>query len=123
MVSNFFSDYVVSKYPIKFSMSSIKSLSLFFLFFFFFVCVGLWLINEIFGKTKFELLPVKLFEAILDRLDDESDLRPIKKADSEPLYDQDEAEEHIFTNPVKRERMERDWTQNDWRLIFFKGYQ
>jgi len=65
------------------------------------------------GKTKFVVLPVKLFEAILDRLDDESDLRSIKEATKEPLYNQDEAEEYIFMNPVKRERLERGWTQKD----------
>jgi transcriptional regulator with XRE-family HTH domain len=29
------------------------------------------------------------------------------------LYDQKEAEEYIFMNPVKRERLERGWTQRD----------
>jgi ribosome-binding protein aMBF1 (putative translation factor) len=65
------------------------------------------------GKTKFVVLPVKLFKAILDRLDDESDLRSISESYKEPLYDQDEAEEYIFMNPVKRERLERGWTQKD----------
>ena len=32
------------------------------------------------GKTKFVVLPVKLFEAILDRIEDESDLRVIREA-------------------------------------------
>ena len=63
------------------------------------------------GKTKFVVLPVKLFEAMLDRLEDESDLRSIREAYKEPLYDQDDAEEYIFMNPVKRERLERGWTQ------------
>ncbi len=65
------------------------------------------------GKTKFVVLPVKLFKAILDRLDDESDLRSISESYKEPLYDQDKAEEYIFMNPVKRERLERGWTQKD----------
>jgi len=65
------------------------------------------------GKTKFVVLPVKLFEAILDRLEDESDLRVIREARKDPLYEQEEAEEYIFMNPVKRERLERGWTQKD----------
>ena len=65
------------------------------------------------GKTKFVVLPVKLFEAILDRLEDESDLRVITEARKDPLYEQEEAEEYIFMNPVKRERLERGWTQKD----------
>ena len=65
------------------------------------------------GKTKFVALPVKLFETILDRLEDESDLRVIREAVKDPLYEQEEAEEYIFMNPVKRERLERGWTQKD----------
>ncbi len=65
------------------------------------------------GKTKFVVLPVKLFEAILDRLEDEFDLRVIREARKDPLYEQEEAEEYIFMNPVKRERLERGWTQKD----------
>ena len=65
------------------------------------------------GKTKFVVLPVKLFETILDRLEDESDLRAIRGAMKDPLYEQEEAEEYIFMNPVKRERLERGWTQKD----------
>ena len=65
------------------------------------------------GKVKFVVLPVELFESLLDRLEDESDLRSIKKAREEPLYTQEEAEEYIFMNPVKRERLERGWTQTD----------
>ena len=60
------------------------------------------------GKVKFVVLPIKSFQAILDRIEDESDLRDIREARSEPLYDQNEAEEYIFMNPVKRERLERD---------------
>ena len=63
------------------------------------------------GRTKFVVLPVKLFEAILDRLEDESDLRVIREARKDPLYEQEEAEEYIFMNPVRRERIEKGWTQ------------
>ena len=59
------------------------------------------------GKVKFVVLPVELFETLLDRLEDESDIRAIREAEKEPLYDQEEAEEYIFLNPVKRERLER----------------
>jgi len=65
------------------------------------------------GKVKFVVLPVKLFEAILDRMEDESDLHDIREATSEPLYEQSEAETYIFMNPVKRERLEKGWTQED----------
>lgn len=65
------------------------------------------------GKVKFVVLPVELFENILDRLEDESDLQAIREAKKEPLYDQKEAEEYIFLNPVKRERLDRGWTQKD----------
>ena len=65
------------------------------------------------GKVKFVVLPVELFESLLDRLEDDSDLRSLKEAKHEPLYDQKEAEEYIFMNPVKRERLERGWTQSD----------
>ena len=65
------------------------------------------------GKVKFIVLPVKLFETILDRLEDESDLRAIREAKKEPLYEQEEAEEYIFMNPVKRERLDRGWSQKD----------
>ena len=65
------------------------------------------------GKVKFVVLPVKSFQAILDLVEDESDLRDIREAVSEPLYDQKEAENYIFMNPVKRERLERGWTQKE----------
>jgi len=63
------------------------------------------------GQVKFVVLPVNTFQAILDRMENESDLRDIREARSEPLYDQNEAENYIFMNPVKRERIERGWTQ------------
>jgi ribosome-binding protein aMBF1 (putative translation factor) len=65
------------------------------------------------GKVKFVVLPIKLFETLLDRLEDESDIRAIRDAEQEPLYDQKEAEEYIFMNSVKRERLDRGWTQRD----------
>jgi len=40
-------------------------------------------------------------------LEDQSDLWGIREAKSEPLYDQEEAEDFIFMNSVKRERLER----------------
>ena len=65
------------------------------------------------GKVKFVVLPLKDFESLMDRLEDESDLRSVRNAQEEPLYDQKEAEEYIFMNPVKRERLDRGWTQQD----------
>jgi ribosome-binding protein aMBF1 (putative translation factor) len=65
------------------------------------------------GKVKFVVLPVELFKRLLDRLEDESDIRAIRDAEQETLYDQKEAEEYIFMNPVKRERLDRGWTQKD----------
>jgi len=59
------------------------------------------------------VLPVKSFLAILDRIEDESDLRDIREAKSEPLYNQSETEDYIFMNPVKRERLEKGWTQEE----------
>jgi ribosome-binding protein aMBF1 (putative translation factor) len=65
------------------------------------------------GKVKFVVLPLKSFHALLERLEDESDLRDIRDAKDELLYDQKEAEDYIFMNPVKRERIERGWTQQE----------
>ena len=65
------------------------------------------------GKAKFVVLPIDEFQAILDRLEDASDLRDIREAKEEPLYDQEEAENYIFMNPVKRERLENGWTQKE----------
>ncbi len=65
------------------------------------------------GKIKFVVLPVKSFQTILGLIEDDSDLRDIREARSEPLYDQKEAENYIFMNPVKRERLERGWTQEE----------
>ena len=68
------------------------------------------------GEVKFVVLPIKLFQALLDSLEDESDVLAIREAQSEPLYDQEEAESYIFMNPVKRERLDRGWTQEDLAL-------
>ncbi len=38
---------------------------------------------------------------------------PQNEAKDEPLYDQEEAEAYIFMNPVKRERIEKGWTQQE----------
>ena len=65
------------------------------------------------GKIQFIVLPVETFYALLERLEDESDLRDIKEAKNEPLYIQEEAEQYIFMNPVKRERLEKGWTQKE----------
>ena len=65
------------------------------------------------GRVKFVVLPIKSFQALLDRLEDDDDLRAIHEAKSDPLYAQEEAEDYIFTNPVKRERLEKGWTQQD----------
>jgi ribosome-binding protein aMBF1 (putative translation factor) len=65
------------------------------------------------GKAKFVVLSVKSFKALLERLEDESDLRDIRDATADPLYDQEEAEDYIFMNPVKRERLEKGWTQKE----------
>ena len=65
------------------------------------------------GEVKFVVLPIKLFQSLLDRLEDESDLQAIREAKSEPLYVQEEAENYIFMNPVKRERLDRGWTQEE----------
>jgi ribosome-binding protein aMBF1 (putative translation factor) len=66
------------------------------------------------GEVKFVVLPIDLFNSILERLEDQSDLRDIREARHEPLYIQEEAEEYIFMNPVKRERLERGWTQQEF---------
>ncbi len=65
------------------------------------------------GKVKFVVLPVEDFAKIMECLTDESDLRDIHEAASESLYPQDEAEAYIFMNPVKRERLDKGWTQEE----------
>ena len=65
------------------------------------------------GKTKFVVLPVRVFETLIESLEDQNDLRALREAEKEPLYDQEEAEDYIFMNPVKRERLERGWTQQE----------
>lgn len=63
------------------------------------------------GKIKFVVLPVEEFNRLLEKLDD--DREAIRLSSKEPLYDQQEAEEFIFMNPVKRERLEKGWTQTE----------
>jgi len=65
------------------------------------------------GKVKFVVLSVNVFNALLERLEDASDLHDIREAASDPLYEQSEAEVYIFMNPVKRERLEKGWTQEE----------
>jgi ribosome-binding protein aMBF1 (putative translation factor) len=65
------------------------------------------------GQVKFVVLPVDLFNNLLERLEEQADLRDIRKAEDEPLYIQEEAEAYIFMNPVKRERLEKGWTQQE----------
>jgi len=60
------------------------------------------------GKVKFVVLPVKSFQTILGLIEDDSDLRDIRETRSEPLYDQKEAENYIFMNPVKRSALKED---------------
>ena len=66
------------------------------------------------GEVKFVVLPIDLFNTLLERLEDQSDLRDIREARDEPLYIQEEAEAYIFMNPVKRERLEKGWTQQEF---------
>lgn len=63
------------------------------------------------GVIKFIVLPVEEFNRLLERID--TDSAAIPAASEEPLYDQKEAEDYIFMNPVKRERLEKGWTQAD----------
>ena len=65
------------------------------------------------GKVKFVVLPVKVFNHLIKNSGNVSDLEAIELASTEPLYDQEEAEDYIFLNPVKRERLEKGWTQTE----------
>jgi DNA-binding XRE family transcriptional regulator len=65
------------------------------------------------GEVKFVVLPIALFQTLLDRLEEKEDLRAIREACDQPLYDEEEAENYIFMNPVKRERLEKGWTQEE----------
>ena len=65
------------------------------------------------GKVKFVVLPVNDFNRLIKNIGDVSDLEAIKLASTEALYDQEEAEDYIFMNPVKRERLEKGWTQTE----------
>jgi len=63
------------------------------------------------GKVKFIVLPVEEFNRLIEKFDDDSEA--ILSVSKEPLYDQQDAEDYIFMNPVKRERLEKGWTQAD----------
>lgn len=65
------------------------------------------------GKVKYVVLRIDSFNSLLERLEDQDDLRDITAARNEPLYIQEEAELYIFMNPVKRERLEKGWTQSE----------
>ena len=65
------------------------------------------------GKVKFVVLPVEIFDSLLERLEDEADLHDLREASSDPVYEQSEAESYIFMNPVKRERLDKGWTQEE----------
>ena len=64
------------------------------------------------GKVKYVILPVDFYQSLIERLEDKADLEAIEKATNEPLYGQKEAEDYIFMNPVKRERLEKGWSQS-----------
>ena len=68
------------------------------------------------GQIKYVVLPIEFYRNLVKRLEDQSDLRTISNAQKEPLYDQKEAEAYIFMNPVKRERLEKGWTQAELAL-------
>lgn len=63
------------------------------------------------GKIKFVVLPVEDFNRLMENIDDDG--LSIHLSSKEPLYDQQEAEDYIFMNPVRRERLEKSWTQTD----------
>jgi len=65
------------------------------------------------GKVKFVVLPVNVFHRLIKNIGNVSDIEAIKLASTEPLYGQEEAEDFIFMNPVKRERLEKGWTQTE----------
>ncbi|MEE4263543.1 MAG: helix-turn-helix transcriptional regulator [Desulfobacteraceae bacterium] len=64
------------------------------------------------GEVKYVVLPIDFYKNLIERLEDKADLEAIGKAANEPLYDQKEAEDYIFMNPVKRERLEKGWSQS-----------
>jgi ribosome-binding protein aMBF1 (putative translation factor) len=65
------------------------------------------------GIIKFVVLPVDEFNRLLANISSDMDIEAIRSATEEPLYDQKEAEDYIFMNPVKRERLEKGWTQEE----------
>ena len=64
------------------------------------------------GKIKFVVLPVDEFNRLMEKVGKDADTEAIRSASAEPLYDQKEAEDYIFMNPVKRERIEKGWSQS-----------
>jgi len=64
------------------------------------------------GEVKYVVLPIEFYQNLIERLEDKDDLEAIEKATNEPLYDQKEAEDYIFMNPVKRERLDKGWSQS-----------
>ena len=65
------------------------------------------------GKVKFVVLPIDEFNRLLEKVGNHADREAIHSASTEPLYDQKEAEDYIFMNPVKRERLEKGWKQSE----------
>ena len=65
------------------------------------------------GKIKFVVLPVDEFNRLMEKIEAETDCDAIRSVATESLYDREEAEDYIFMNPVKRERVDRGWTQKD----------
>ena len=63
------------------------------------------------GKIKFIVIPVDEFNRLLEKFEDDTDCEAIRSVVTESLYHREEAEDYIFMNPVKRERIERGWTQ------------
>ncbi len=65
------------------------------------------------GKIKFVVLPKDEFDRLLEKAGYNADSKAIQSASTESLYKQKEAEDYIFMNPVKRERLEKGWTQSE----------
>jgi ribosome-binding protein aMBF1 (putative translation factor) len=56
-------------------------------------------------------VPIDEFNRLLEKYEIDADIEAIRSSAAEPVYDREEAEDYIFLNPVKRERLERGWTQ------------
>ncbi|BBO88581.1 helix-turn-helix domain-containing protein [Desulfosarcina ovata] len=63
------------------------------------------------GKIKFIVLPIDEFNRLMEKYEIDADIEAVRSSATEPVYDREEAEGYIFLNPVKRERLERGWTQ------------